>query len=312
MAKRIKFALEMNGVKIRTMEELQENFDLDAAVQYLLDGKLLTWLDDRFYEDEAEKIAELDKNAPNMKQQLCEILGVECEDDPGMDVDELERLNEKKRILKTMTDDDEIIANADKTALDQEDLRDLLEAGEDTIYLYGESFNVPVRYGNRQYIGILGKPKVKIKATVQSELDDKGIIFTNVMLPWQKANNNIKDNNSIVHNTDNHTIPLNIIKTLLKTYFQACAPEDFDVNFKWWLKTRPKGYFDLNVTNEWNSNYTQESSNVAKKICLKTICQNQYTEDDILHMHIDEKLSYGWALTNDSFCTGGRIGTAII
>ena len=74
MAKKIKFALEMNGVKIRTMEELHENFDLDAAVQYLLDGKLLTWLDDRFYEDEAEKIAELDKNAPNMKQQLCEIL----------------------------------------------------------------------------------------------------------------------------------------------------------------------------------------------------------------------------------------------
>ncbi len=42
MAKKIKFALEMNGVKIRTMEELQENFDLDTAVQYLLDGKLLT------------------------------------------------------------------------------------------------------------------------------------------------------------------------------------------------------------------------------------------------------------------------------
>lgn len=184
MAKKIKFALEMNGVKIRTMEELQENFDLDAAVQYLLDGKLLTWLGDRFYEDEAEKIAELDKNAPNMKQQLCEILGVECEDDSEMDVDELERLNEKKRILKTMTDDEDIIANADKTALDQEDLSNLLNAGADTIYLCGDNFTVPVRFKNKRYVGILGVPRVKIKSAGEDELKEKGIVFENVLTPW--------------------------------------------------------------------------------------------------------------------------------
>ena len=186
MAKKIKFALEMNGVKIRTMEELQENFDLDATVQYLLDGKLLTWLEDSFYEDEAEKVAELDKNSPQIKQELCEILGVEYAGESGMDVDELERLNEKKRILKTMTDDEEIIANADKTALDQEDLRDLLEAGADTIYLCGETFNVPVRYGNKKYIGILGKPMVNIKVKGPAELNDQKIILENIELPWDK------------------------------------------------------------------------------------------------------------------------------
>ena len=215
MAKKIKFALEMNGVKIRSMEELQENFDLDAAVQYLLDGKLQTWLDDRFYEDEAEKIAELDKNAPNMKQQLCEILGVECEDDSEMDVDELERLNEKKRILKTMTDDEDIIANADKTALDQEDLRDLLEAGDDTIYLCGESFNVPVRYGNRKYIGILGKPKVKIKAKGQEELNEKNIEFVSVALPWaEETPSSNNEHNSIVssYTTEHQSLPIEQLK----------------------------------------------------------------------------------------------------
>lgn len=216
MAKKIKFALEMNGVKIRSMEELQENFDLDAAVQYLLDGKLLTWLEDRLY-DEAEQIAELDKNAPDMKEQLCEILGVEYEDDSGLDVYDLERLNEKKRILNTMTDDEEIIANADKTALNQEDLADLLNADEDTIYLCGESFSVSVRFSNKKYIGILGKPKVKVKVTNQAELDNKNIIFENVTLPWgettaaKEADNNEA---SLSYTSEHKSFPVEQLKGL--------------------------------------------------------------------------------------------------
>lgn len=207
MAKKIKFALEMNGVKIRSMEELQENFDLNAAVQYLLDGKLLTWLEDRLY-DEAEQIAELDKNAPDMKEQLCEILGVEYEDDSGLDVYDLERLNEKKRILNTMTDDEEIIANADKTALNQEDLADLLNADEDTIYLCGENFSVSVKFCNKKYVGILGKPKVKIKAANQAELDNKNIIFENVTLPWGYATsvNETEHNETTLSYNDEHDI----------------------------------------------------------------------------------------------------------
>ena len=195
MAMKAVFALEMNGVKLRSIQELQENFDLDTAVQYLQDGKLLTWLEDLFYEDEAEKIAELDKNAPNMKQQLCEILGAAYEDDSWMDAYELERLNEKKSILKTMTDDENIIANANKTALDQTDLANLLKAGVNTIYLCGDNFTVPIRFENKKYIGILKRPNVKIKAATDSELEEKGIVFENVSLPWRQGNDIIFSQN---------------------------------------------------------------------------------------------------------------------
>ena len=53
MAKKIKFALEMkDGAKVRTLEELQEHFDLKTIIGYFLDGKLQKWLEDRYYDGE--------------------------------------------------------------------------------------------------------------------------------------------------------------------------------------------------------------------------------------------------------------------
>ena len=60
MAK-IKFPLEMaNGVQARTLNDLKENFDIEKVTGYFLDGKLQTWLEDRYYEDEAEAISFLE------------------------------------------------------------------------------------------------------------------------------------------------------------------------------------------------------------------------------------------------------------
>ena len=44
MAKKIKFALKLNDVDVRTLESLQENFEFEKVVAYFLDGKLLTQL----------------------------------------------------------------------------------------------------------------------------------------------------------------------------------------------------------------------------------------------------------------------------
>ena len=50
MPKKIKFALEMkDGVKVRTIEDLRDSFDIEKAISYFLDGKLLEWLQDRYY-----------------------------------------------------------------------------------------------------------------------------------------------------------------------------------------------------------------------------------------------------------------------
>ena len=55
MAKKIKFALKMrDGVEVRNLQELQENFDLNQVTAYFLDGRLETWLSDRYYDEEVE------------------------------------------------------------------------------------------------------------------------------------------------------------------------------------------------------------------------------------------------------------------
>lgn len=76
MAKKIKFALKLNDAEIQTLDSLQENFDLEKVTAYFLNGRLLTWLEDRCYENEAEKIRKLDKNSRDFSRQLCEALGV--------------------------------------------------------------------------------------------------------------------------------------------------------------------------------------------------------------------------------------------
>ncbi len=49
MAKKIRFSLEMeNGTKIRTLDELRENFSLTKVVEYFDNQKLFHWLEDRY------------------------------------------------------------------------------------------------------------------------------------------------------------------------------------------------------------------------------------------------------------------------
>ncbi len=62
MAKKIRFSLEMeNGRKIRTLDELRENFSLTKVVEYFDDQKLFHWLEDRYYTEQVEKLKQLNR-----------------------------------------------------------------------------------------------------------------------------------------------------------------------------------------------------------------------------------------------------------
>lgn len=185
MAKKIKFALEMkNGVKAYTLDDLQQNFDMGRAVGYFLDGKLVKWLEDRYYEELAEKVGGLDKDASGFHRALCEALGVAYEgEEDEIDVDAVERLNEKRAKLQQLTDDEEILSNAGQVAFSQEELAELIDEDEETIYLCGEKFTIPAKVENRTYIGIIGKPEISIAAETKEELAEKNIVLENVLLP---------------------------------------------------------------------------------------------------------------------------------
>lgn len=152
--KKIKFALKLKeGVEARNLQELREAFDLNQVVAYFLEGKLETWLLDRYYEDLAEKINNLDKSDPELRKKLCEIFEVEYEED-CLSIEEIEERNRRIRKLKEVTDDEEIIKNVDKVAFSQEELADLLDEGQKTIYLCGTDFHIPVSKKGIRYIGV--------------------------------------------------------------------------------------------------------------------------------------------------------------
>ena len=158
--KTVKFPLEMkNGVQARNLADLQNNFDVEKIIGYFLDGRLKSWLEARYYEEEAEAIENIDKNASDLAKQLCEVFGVEY-DEISIDPKEVERRNKRITKLKQITSDEEIIKNVDSVVFNQEELADLYDLGKEKIYLCEGKFNIPKSKQNLKYITV-GSPQVE-------------------------------------------------------------------------------------------------------------------------------------------------------
>lgn len=97
--KKVKFPLKMaDGTEVRTIDEFKEHFDVESVVGYFKDGRLLTWLQSRYYDEEADKVAALDKNDSEIPKKLCAIFGVESEEE--VDPEEIARRQERLNLLK--------------------------------------------------------------------------------------------------------------------------------------------------------------------------------------------------------------------
>ena len=156
MAKKIRFPLKMkNGAEVRTLDELKENFDLESVLSYFTDGKLTTWLADRYYDEKAEAVSALSADTPDLNAKLCNILEVEYQgDDDVADLEYIQRRNEKLRILSAYTDNKDILNNIDIVALSQDELFDILDEQPEKVYLYGEKFSIPFGAKNVCYVGV--------------------------------------------------------------------------------------------------------------------------------------------------------------
>lgn len=183
MAKKVKFPLDMcNDIMVRTIEELKENYNAEKVTECFLNGKLLTWLKDRYYDEEAESVKKLSEqaNIHNPAAKLGEIFGIKVEE--TVNVEELEIRREKLEKLRAITSDDEILDNVDSVAFSQEDLGDLLDDGADVIYLCGDKFRIPLSVKNVKYIGV-NNPAVSIGDKKEDDLEESGISFEKCELP---------------------------------------------------------------------------------------------------------------------------------
>lgn len=178
-----------NDIEINTLTELRKNFDFRKIMAYFQNKKLLTWLDDRFYADEADAIKALkptDKYAP---QKICDILGVNYEDYKE-DLDDAETIawrQKRRELLKKYTDDPEIIKKVDSVAFDQEDLEDILSDSRppEIIYLCDNFFRFPsgiLRKTFITYIGLGEGVKVKFETSKPVNLNALDIQFENITI----------------------------------------------------------------------------------------------------------------------------------
>lgn len=197
MARKIRFPLKMtNGMEVRTIDELRTNFDLTAVLGYYADDKLVTWLKHRFYENEAKEIEALDKNSKNFQFDLCKALGVEMSFDSdeadGTFAEEfIKRRNEKRRILRDITDDEKILISVDSAAFNQDDLYEIYDNGEKEIYLCQGEFEIPLNITDVTYIGV-DNPAIKLRSGNMTYYDKNNIKFINCGLDTEvssKKNN---------------------------------------------------------------------------------------------------------------------------
>ena len=179
MARKIKFALKMaDGTEVRTIEELKEHFDVETVVGYFNDGRLLNWLQSRYYDNEADKVEQLTKDDPQLHEKLCAIFGVKSEVEE-LDLEEISRRHERLNKLKQYTADENILAHVDQVAFDQEDLGDLLDEDATLIYLCNNRFTIPLRVTDKTYIGV-GKAIAVIRSNKLVDFDALNIKFKGV------------------------------------------------------------------------------------------------------------------------------------
>ena len=157
-----------DGVQARTIDELKENFDNNKIVGYFLEGKLQTWLTDRYYDEEAEQIAELRSDDSELAKKISKIFEIEYVEAEEVDVDKIASDNERIAKIKQFTDDEAIIKNYDKVAFTQEELADLYDAGIQTIYLCEGEFKIPKVKQELNYIAF-GGAKTNLPEKKQEE-----------------------------------------------------------------------------------------------------------------------------------------------
>ena len=78
MAKKIRFALIMeNGVEVRDLEGLRNNFSFPKVIEYINNGKLVIWLRDRYENQIADDIEGINLADNDLEKKLCEIFEIE-------------------------------------------------------------------------------------------------------------------------------------------------------------------------------------------------------------------------------------------
>ena len=173
MPRVVKFALKtLEGIEIRDVISLKENFCLPMIIYYFQNGKLIRWLRDHYENDLADKLAEITDHDIKACDKICDIFDVNI-DKPMIE----KGWEDYQRIERLMacTDNYEYIKNLDDIVFNQEELDEKLIKEGTFVYLCGGYFEIPKDKCNHTFIGI-NNPKVKTDL-----INDRNSHFQNIL-----------------------------------------------------------------------------------------------------------------------------------
>lgn len=183
MAKKIKLPLIMeNDIPVNSLEELRNNFSIPKILDYLIEEKtkLLNFLNDRYETELAVKLDNLDESSSEFVKQICEIFDVEYKESDFTTLEDFKRQKTKKEKLLSYTHDEEIISHISECAFVQDDIYDIFNRGQTSVYLCGDRFTIPLDKNGIRYIGV-NKPTVIIDSNEAVDFNKKNIFFENVI-----------------------------------------------------------------------------------------------------------------------------------
>lgn len=178
---KVKFPLEMaNGIMVRNIEELRENFDINKIISHFLSGSLIRWLEDRYYDEECEKVRQIKQIDANTTAKLCEVFGVK-EETAEKSLDDIFFEEKLKNELRLFLDNSNELYQIDRSmiACTQMELDKLINAKTSIIYLFDGIFDIPTNYENVKYIG-LKSVIVRIASNRAVPFESKNIRFENI------------------------------------------------------------------------------------------------------------------------------------
>lgn len=190
--KKIKFPLEMaGGRQVRELDEFQEAFDLEKAVEYFSNGKLQKWLENNYNDDILEELEELTGEEEDFIQRFTRTLGVDYEQ--TADIKKLIKRSELKEKLKRHLSEEELEEILPATADDQETLEGILAEGCSEIYLYAGTYLLPETAHDVILYGIQ-EPKLTIRSESGKEFRKRKVKLVDV-LPADEETENILHSN---------------------------------------------------------------------------------------------------------------------
>ena len=179
----------MSGKEIKTLTDLRENFNFSEAIEIQKSGALSKWLKELYYESEAENVHPIRFSTWNSseKKRFCNILGVDYAS--SLLDDEKAVFDSNRAKLAELTDDINVLNNADVVAADQCQLATLINNGEKTIVLYNGEFSIPMSKLKITYYCV-GSPKITNLCTAE-QYKKLGIVMNGIELPTEENKNNI-------------------------------------------------------------------------------------------------------------------------